>query len=160
MSVKIIRKEQLFHILDTRQVVGNCAMWWRPNGQGYTCDLNDAGKYTRSEVSARTQRDTDIPICCEDARKFAVLHARIDVLRQNGLVDERDRTQTCANCGESWGSAESHIGIGEGEWCCSAWCEECHEDEGCPLEIGEDEVELRRERRMDREFGLTDRKDR
>lgn len=32
----------LFYIQDTRQTVGNAVLWWRVNGQGYTCNLDDA----------------------------------------------------------------------------------------------------------------------
>lgn len=34
-----------FYVLDARSVVGNCALWWRPKGQGYTCELDEAGVY-------------------------------------------------------------------------------------------------------------------
>jgi len=44
--------KQQYVILDTRQIVGNCAMFWRPDGAGYTCDLNDAGLYISWEVGA------------------------------------------------------------------------------------------------------------
>jgi len=35
--------ENLYYIQDTRSVVGNCALWWRKDDQGYTCDIDDAG---------------------------------------------------------------------------------------------------------------------
>ena len=52
--------EQLYYLLDCRSAVGNCALWWRPNGKGYCCELREAGLYT--EVEAFGHRDTDIPV--------------------------------------------------------------------------------------------------
>lgn len=31
--------------------------WWRPNSEGYTCQIDDAGLY--NEAFARNRRDTD-----------------------------------------------------------------------------------------------------
>lgn len=71
--------EELFYILDTRQVVGNCALWWRPDGAGYTCDLGDAGLYSRE--AARSHRETDIAVPRELAERLAIRHVRLDQLR-------------------------------------------------------------------------------
>lgn len=49
----------LFYVQDTRQPVGDCALWWRPKGAGYTCELEDAGLYTAEEVG-RLPRPTDV----------------------------------------------------------------------------------------------------
>ena len=78
--------EPMFYILDTRTVVGNCAMWWCPNGQGYTCDLSKAGLYTRE--GAFNQRDTDVPVPRHVAERLVVGHVRLDHLRQNGALDD------------------------------------------------------------------------
>lgn len=32
-----------FYVQDSRQLVGNCVLWWRPQGNGYTCHLELAG---------------------------------------------------------------------------------------------------------------------
>ena len=67
-----------YYILDTREVVGNCAVWWCPDGSGYTCDLEEAGLYTLEEASCH--RNTDIPVPREKARQVAVTHVRSDRL--------------------------------------------------------------------------------
>lgn len=69
--------EKLFYILDTRSCCGNCALWWGPNGQGYVCDLNAAGKYT--EADKRGKRETDVFVPCEVAEANVVKHVRVDV---------------------------------------------------------------------------------
>lgn len=39
---------ELYYIRN--KFVGNCALWWREGGLGYTCDLREAGKFTREEA--------------------------------------------------------------------------------------------------------------
>ncbi len=73
-----------YYIRDTRQVVGNCALWWRPEGAGYATDLNEAGEYSADEALS-TERDSGrthraIPI--EVARAGAVTHVRVERLRE------------------------------------------------------------------------------
>lgn len=68
--------EDLFYILDARQIVGNCAMFWCPGGAGYTCELDKAGKYTRAEAFGK--RPTDIPVECAVAEAAAIRHVRVD----------------------------------------------------------------------------------
>jgi len=65
------------YIMDARQVVGNCALWWRPEGAGYTTQLNEAGLYP-ADYSCRK---TDILVPKEVAERFVVQHVLIDQLR-------------------------------------------------------------------------------
>lgn len=67
---------ELFYILDASSVVGNCALWWRPEGRGYTCDLADAGKYTAEQAAAL--RPTDVLVSCAVADAAVVRHVRLD----------------------------------------------------------------------------------
>lgn len=71
----------LYYILDARTVVGNCAMFWCPGGKGYTCDLAEAGLYSKEEASSH--RDTDVPVPQALAEGLVVRHVRLDHLRQN-----------------------------------------------------------------------------
>lgn len=66
----------LFYVLDTRQVVGNCGLWWAPEGKGYVCDLREAGKFT--EEQTKNMRDTDAPVPCAVAEANVVHHVRVD----------------------------------------------------------------------------------
>lgn len=52
---------ELYLIEDTRQRVGNCVLWWAKDAKGYTCNLDEAHRYTEAEVRERRWRSTDIP---------------------------------------------------------------------------------------------------
>ena len=30
--------------------VGNCVRWWKPGGNGYTCNLDEAGLFTQEKA--------------------------------------------------------------------------------------------------------------
>lgn len=65
-------KPHLFYIQDTRQVVGNCPMWWGPNGSGYVTRLDEAGRYTEQEaVHQNRTRETDVPWPCAEIDALA-----------------------------------------------------------------------------------------
>lgn len=71
--------QSLFYIRDKRQVVGNCALWWCPNGHGYTCNLDEAGLFTEEEARDITRnRDTDVAYRAEEVQKHAIRHVRFD----------------------------------------------------------------------------------
>ena len=67
-----------FYILDTRTIVGNCAMFWGPDKGGYTTELDKAGLYSKEET--RGLRDTDLAVPEDLARAFAVTHVRVETL--------------------------------------------------------------------------------
>ena len=70
--------EPLFYIWDSRpsSVVGNCASWWRPDGNGYACDLKEAGLFPASK--AASLRPTDVMVPQAAAMAMASLHVRVD----------------------------------------------------------------------------------
>jgi hypothetical protein len=51
-----------YYIQDSRGYVGNDVLWWRPNGNGYTTDLNEAGVYTREEAYGKRETDVAWPV--------------------------------------------------------------------------------------------------
>lgn len=81
-----------YYVMDAREVVGNCALWWRPDSKGYTCDLHKAGLYT--EAQTLTMRYTDIPIHKDIVEGVTVLHARWDHLRRAGVEFKACRKTT------------------------------------------------------------------
>ena len=84
------QKTERFYIIDTRMIVGNCALFWCPNGNGYTTQLEEAGLY--SEEDANNNRDTDVAVPESMAKTCAVTHVRLDRLREMpGFVWPRSR---------------------------------------------------------------------
>jgi hypothetical protein len=69
----------LYYIRDARQVVGNCALWWRPEGRGYTTEIREAGRFTHDEAF-KGKRETDVPYQCEVVDKLVTMHVRLDHL--------------------------------------------------------------------------------
>jgi hypothetical protein len=67
-----------YFVQDTQPgaIVGNCASWWRPNGAGYTCNLDDAGTYGGGRVL--DMRETDVPWLESYIRQHTVTHVRAD----------------------------------------------------------------------------------
>ena len=68
---------ELYYIQDTRQIIGNCGYWWRPNGDGYCCALSDMGKYPGHKVK-HMSRETDVPWPCAYVEAHTVTHVRVD----------------------------------------------------------------------------------
>lgn len=44
--------EEMFYIISIKWTVGEQLCFWRPNAQGYTNSLDEAGKYPKSKVYA------------------------------------------------------------------------------------------------------------
>jgi len=75
---------QLYYVLDARSVVGNCCSWWRPEGKGYACSLDDAGLYTAEQAAG--MRETDVAVPREVAERLAIRHVRIEHLHDDPIV--------------------------------------------------------------------------
>jgi hypothetical protein len=73
-----INPDGRYFVQDARPgvMVGNCASWWRPDGGGYTCNLDDAGIYRGARVLA--MRETDVPWIESYIREHVVVHVRAD----------------------------------------------------------------------------------
>lgn len=63
-----------FYIQDSRSYVGNCVLWWRTGGKGYTTHLDEAGVYEK-EAAERIcrNRSTEVMIPVDIARAAASL---------------------------------------------------------------------------------------
>jgi hypothetical protein len=68
-----------YYIIDTRTIVGNCALFWCPKGNGYTTQLEEAGLFTKEET--HSHRETDLAVPEAWLRQHAVSHVRVDRLR-------------------------------------------------------------------------------
>lgn len=51
-----IKPGKNYYIQCTGEYVGEVALWWKPNNQGYTCDLNLAGVYPAEEAQRIVDR--------------------------------------------------------------------------------------------------------
>ena len=75
--------ERMYYMQDSRQAVGNCALWWRTEAQGYTCDIDEAMQFTEKEAMDQHDcRETDIPFLVDDVRKHILHHVRVESLHQ------------------------------------------------------------------------------
>lgn len=71
-------EDALYYLQDTRQNVGNCMLFWCPQDKGYTCQLDDAGKYTGPEARSRCNDGTHKAWPCGFIERNAVRHVRAD----------------------------------------------------------------------------------
>jgi len=72
--------EPLYYLQDSRSFTGNCPLWWKAGGNGYTTSLEKAHRYTLADAMKQHQcRHTDVPWPCE----------RINALRRL-TVDSQD----------------------------------------------------------------------
>ena len=55
-------KEKLYYIQNG--YVGNAVCWWAVNSQGYTCDIDKAGRYTKTEAKQIIKRPQDVAWPC------------------------------------------------------------------------------------------------
>lgn len=72
------------YILDATSQVGNSALFWRPDGAGYCCNLTEAGVYQ----PGYTRRGTDVEIPESIAWRYSETHVRIEGLCRDPVVGE------------------------------------------------------------------------
>jgi hypothetical protein len=61
-KLTLLKNSRLYYMRDTRQVVGNCILWWGKNNSGYTCDLDRAEVYPEDvAMSMHRSRASDVP---------------------------------------------------------------------------------------------------
>lgn len=59
---QLVKGERLYYLCDTRSVTGNCMMFWRKNGSGYTYNLDDCEVYPESiALRMHHERASDVP---------------------------------------------------------------------------------------------------
>ena len=59
----VLKNERLYYLCDSRSITGNCLMFWRKNGCGYTYNLDDCEVYTKTEAFKRHKsRESDVPM--------------------------------------------------------------------------------------------------
>jgi hypothetical protein len=74
----------LYYIQDTRPQYGDCALWWRKEGYGYTVNLRDARKIDLATFRFRSDRPTDVLRLCSEIDALAETH--VDVQKLKGVI--------------------------------------------------------------------------
>ena len=76
-------EEPLDHLVwYTGHYSGDCVVWWRPDGHGYTTDLTQAGRYTKTrakEIEKLRGQEVAVPVAV--AEMACVKHVVADRLR-------------------------------------------------------------------------------
>lgn len=84
----IVDESEAWVLQDTRDVVGNSALWWAKDCKGYCCDLERAHWFTREDaIDHERRRSTDLAWPLAMARRATETHARVEQLSR--LDDER-----------------------------------------------------------------------
>ena len=73
---KPLDPDAMYFVQDARTPVGNCGLWWAPNGNGYVCSIDDAGRYTGAHCLSL--RATDVPWPVDYVLDHTVRHVRVD----------------------------------------------------------------------------------
>lgn len=90
MAEESLPQEPTYYIRDARSFVGDCVVWWRAEGQGYTCDLAQAGKFSREEATTISRgRATDVAYQCDDVDRVARQHVTQGALSTVSKMDPR-----------------------------------------------------------------------
>lgn len=76
-----------FYLLKLDANVGNCALFWRPDGQGYTCDLDQAGLYDEADAAA----GHSVAVPTNTTNRLATRHVRYEALTAKLLHDAEKR---------------------------------------------------------------------
>lgn len=84
--------EELYYIQNTG-FTGNCLKWWRPDGKGYTLNLDDAWKVSRDKAAAicHDRPKEDIPHVVALIDSLATRHVNCEALRahkRNQVADQ------------------------------------------------------------------------
>jgi hypothetical protein len=66
----------------TRNFSGDCVIFWRPDGNGYTTNLDEAGRYTKTQAEEiATRRGLEKAVPLKAAEAAARRHVTADGLR-------------------------------------------------------------------------------
>jgi hypothetical protein len=82
--------EELYYIQNVGYC-GNCLIWWRDGGHGYTCNLASAWKVPKEKALAICQDrpEQDIMWLCSDIDNIAVRHVDTESARFKELRERK-----------------------------------------------------------------------
>lgn len=79
--------EKMFYVRN-EGYLGNALIWWKKGRNGYTCDINDAHKFTYEEAQGVCSRHQDTAYECEYIDKLLIAQKLIIDCQ---YVDESNR---------------------------------------------------------------------
>lgn len=86
LIAKSVDDERVYYILAaSERAPQDVALWWRPDGNGYTYDIKQAGLYTEEYVS-KLHRSGDVPVHRDVARRYTMTIVRRSHLHEKGDV--------------------------------------------------------------------------
>lgn len=80
--------EEKYLLWDTRSYVGNCVLWWAPNGNGYVTDVDAAGRYSK-ESAERIQNGRGTDFAIPESLAVECSRRRVDVQLLRSVMEER-----------------------------------------------------------------------
>lgn len=69
-----------YYVQDMRTVVGNCASFERPGRNGYTCDLNDSGIFSKEKAESILRDGDRRMFPCALVQAVKIVHVRVEPL--------------------------------------------------------------------------------
>lgn len=78
-----------FYVQDRRSYVGNSVVWFGPNNQGYTIDMDKAGKYSKEDIIklfGKDKRETDIIWPADEVEKNIRKHVDSQYLDRTKII--------------------------------------------------------------------------
>jgi len=94
--------ESLYLLQDTRSYVGNCPMWWRKGGNGYTTMIDEAERYTlAAAVRQHLSRGCDLPWLASEIEPLA--RRTVDVQDMHKLRSNEAQAAAIAQQGATSG---------------------------------------------------------
>lgn len=102
-----------FYILSLSATRGDLIVWWMPKNSGYTCRLEDAGRYTRERVESvpgyYNDGENTLAIPCSEVEALAIKVVSASSENLATLTNKRFRMKTdydgidvreCSSCGQ------------------------------------------------------------
>lgn len=87
-----------YYIQNCSQYVGNCVLWWRVDGHGYTCNLDEAWRVTKEQADNichdRPKQDIAWPAVLIDA--LVKRHMDMQLLPKRAALTDRTKRSTPA----------------------------------------------------------------
>lgn len=78
----------VMYLIYTKDTLSDTALWWKPDRQGYTIDVREAGRYTKEEALSQ-EADRDIDFAIPESAVLAKVRHTVEDCVALGLVRDR-----------------------------------------------------------------------